>query len=108
MSQVRQRWVWEGREREERIQKSNTSNGRCRNCSYLLCVRNSAACPEEDADAIEAMVNSVLAAMQEFGVDLVERTTAVYLDGGKALTNVFRRRFPDATHVRCLQHVKKE
>ena len=64
--------------------------------------------PEEDTDAIEAMVSSVLAAMQDCGVDLIERTTAVYLDGGAALTSVFQRRFPDATHVRCLQHVKKE
>ena len=64
---------------------------------------------EEKEDAVKALVNSVLdAVQQDHGLNIVDRTSTVYLDGGKALLKVFKDVFPDATHVRCLQHVKAD
>ena len=67
-----------------------------------------ALAPQENNEAVGLLVGSVLESLGGVGIDLVERTSAVYLDGGAALMSVFQNRFPSCTHVRCLQHVKKD
>ena len=63
----------------------------------------------ETIPAVQALVESAIAQLRnQHGLDLPEQTTAVYLDGGPALLNVFPRYFPAATLVRCLEHVKKD
>ena len=67
-----------------------------------------ALAPQENIPAAGALVDSVIESLQQVGIDLVARTSAIYLDGGAALVNVFQNRFPGAVHIRCLQHVKKD
>ena len=66
-----------------------------------------ALAPQENNKAAGALVDSVIESMRHVGIELVEQTAAVYLDGGAALVSIFQDRFPLATRVRCLQHVKK-
>jgi len=56
--------------------------------------------------AVAALVDCICARLTVFNVDLVSKTDAVYIDGGAALVSVFGSKFPSATHIKCLQHVK--
>ena len=63
---------------------------------------------QENQATVRALVNSVASHLQaSHSFDLAAHTGSIYLDGGDALLAVFRSAFPDATIVRCMEHVKK-
>eukprot|EP00959_Pyramimonas_sp_CCMP1952_P317585 6646777-Pyramimonas_sp.AAC.1 len=53
-----------------------------------------ALAPQENNEAAGALVDSAIESMRHVGIDLVEQTSAVHLDGGAALVSVFQNRFP--------------
>ena len=63
----------------------------------------------ETIPAVNALVGSTIEHIQHnHALDLIEHTVAVYLDGGPALLHAFNNKFPTATTVRCVEHVKKD
>jgi len=62
----------------------------------------------ETGDAANALCTSVIAAMRQLGVDLVDRVEAVFLDGGAGLLKGVPPCFPKSTTRRCLQHTTKD